>query len=267
MNDLNPQKAMIDLNVAYREALTGIHRAYVFMRFGNRGLYIRDFDETRFPGSLQICIVPEPMPDSVMAVYVSQFKQWVVGNGLRELVETFSHFLDDIYGLGLDLAKAGDCAKRLRTFQEASLRNKVQRLRDELQIEGAFARHFESFSAARNALTHGSGTVRQRDCTDGGELVITWRGIENYFVADDGVRYRCGDEPKGVRLREPIELDRPLRERRWKIGEKVQLSTRDLTELCFMANYEAVDVTDALREFAKKRGTFLGAVDIVRGGP
>lgn len=267
MNSVTAKSAGIDLNRVYREALTGIHRAYVFMRFGNRGLSIAGFEETAFPGNMQILVVPEPMSEAVLNDYIGQFKAWIVGNGLRELVETFSHFLDEIYRIGLDLTTPDDGAKRLKGFQEASLRSKVQRLRDEFQIEGVFARHFESFTAARNALTHGSGMVRQRDCADNGELAITWRGIENSFVADDGTRYRIGDEPKGTPLREPIELERPIRERRWRVGEKVELSARDLTEICFMANYEAVDVTDALREFAQKHGTILEAVEIIRGGP
>lgn len=265
--ELSLRQQVIDLNRVYTEALAGIHRAYIFMRFGSYGLSISDFEDTELPGKMQILVVPEPMSEVALKDYTAQFKAWVVGNGLRELVETFSQFLDEIYLIGMGIAFPHDRIRRMKLFHEASLRSKVQRLRDELQIEGIFARHFESFTAARNALTHGIGIVRQRDCTEGDELVITWRGIENYFVAEDGVRYRIGDEPSGVHLREPIEIVRPDREKRWKVGERVQLSAYELTEICFMANYEAVDVTDSLRDFAKRHGTVLEAVEIVRGGP
>jgi hypothetical protein len=82
--------ATLDLNhLLYRTALAGIQRAYVFMRFGVQGVSVVDFDDTELPGRLQIGIVPEPMPKQrsrIIKDYVEQFRPWIVGNGLRELV-------------------------------------------------------------------------------------------------------------------------------------------------------------------------------------
>ena len=151
--------AAIDLNVLYRTALSGIHRAYVFMRFGARGVSVGDFDDTRLPGRNQLLIVPEPMPQDMLDGYLSQFRAWVVGNGLRELIETYCQFLDEVYGHALAVVSPPDHDRLLRTFEQVSLREKVRRLREEMGIDGGFSKHFESLAAARNALTHGAGTV------------------------------------------------------------------------------------------------------------
>jgi hypothetical protein len=236
------------------------------MRFGVQGVSVGDFEDTRLPGRNQLLIVPEPMPQDMLDGYLSQFRAWVVGNGLRELVETYCQFLDEVYGHGLTIQSPPDHDRLLRTFEQASLREKVRRLREEMGIDGGFSQHFESLTAARNALTHGAGTVRVRDCTDGNELVITWRGLEVYFTGDDGVRYRVGDEPPETQLREPLESVTVDREKRWACGAKVELSAHDLAEISFMAIHEAIDVLDALRAFGLQHGVTMKPAAIVRGG-
>jgi hypothetical protein len=256
---------MIDLNLLYQSALTGIQRAHVFMRFGAQGVSVCDFDGTRLPGRKDLSIVPEPMPQEVLDSYLAQFRAWVVGMGLRELVETYCQFLDEVYGHGLAILSPPDHERLQRTFEQASLREKVRRLRQEMGIDGGFSEHFETLTAARNALTHGTGTVRARDCTDGNELVITWRGLEVYFTGEDGVRYRVGGEPREMQLREPLETITVDRQRRWARGEKVELSAYDLAEITFMANHEAMDVLDSLREFGLRHGVITNAAIMIRG--
>lgn len=255
-----------DLDIIYRELLTVVHRAYVFMRFGHRGISLSDFDETRLPGSLQIMVVPEPMPAEVLKEYTEQYKSWVLGNGVRDLVEAFAHFLDGIYEIGLALTSSPDPARKLRKCEAASLRSKVQLLKAEFQIEGVFAQHFDTFTAARNALAHGRGVVRKKHCNVDDALVITWQGLDDRFLATDGNRYEPNGRPEGIEFVEPLDQERPLREKCWKIGERVELSARDLAEITFMANYEAVDVTDAFCEFAMAQGVTLKPVTIIRGG-
>ena len=71
------------------------------MRFGAHGVSVGDFDDTCLPGRKQLSIVPEPMGQERLESYLSEFKAWIVGNGLRELVETYSQFLDEVYDHGL----------------------------------------------------------------------------------------------------------------------------------------------------------------------
>lgn len=258
---------IFDLNLTYRTALAGIHRAYVFMQFGVQGVSVSDFEQTALRGRRpELLIVPEPIASDVLQDYLTQFRSWVVGNGLRELVETYCQFLDEVYVRGLEVLTTPDLDRRRRVFEQASLRDKIRRLRDEMDIEGVFGRHFENFSAARNALTHGVGTVRQRDCTDGDELVLILGGIDLYFVGDDGVRYRVGDEPNGMRVREPLETVNVNREKRWKVGQKVILSAYELAEICFMANHDAIDILDALCGFGLRHGVIMRPAKKIRGG-
>lgn len=225
-----------------------------------------DFGETELRGSLQILVVPEPMPKTVLAEYNEQYISWILGNGLRDLVEAFALFLDQIYDAGLSLAPSLDRDKRLKNFEAKSLRAKVKILKNEFEIEGMYARHFESFVFARNSLAHGAGVVRQRHCNDGNELAITWLGIDPHLLASDGNRYEPNKLPKGVHFLEPLRHERPVRERRWKVDERVRLTPMDVAEITYMAAHEAVDVCDALCEFAQKQGIALKQVTIIRGG-
>ncbi|MEI9996790.1 MAG: hypothetical protein WDM91_19480 [Rhizomicrobium sp.] len=256
----------IDLDRIYREVLAEVHRAFVFMRLGHRGVSLWHFDETELPGSLRILVVPEPMPEHVLKEYNEQYVSWILGNGLRDLVEAFAHFLDQIYDSGLTLAPSVDQAKRMKKFERVSLGAKVKILKDEFQVEGIYARHFESFVSARNALAHGSGVVRQKHCTDGDELVITWLGLDPSLLASDGNRYEANKLPAGAQFVEPLRHERPVRERRWRVGERIRLTAMDLAEITYMASHEAIDVCDALSEYALKQGIRLKQVTIIRGG-
>jgi hypothetical protein len=261
-----PTAPSLDLDSIYQEVLAEVHRAFVFMRFGHRGPDVTYFEQTEIRGNMEILVVPEPMPPEVLKDYQQQYVSWILGNGLRDLVEAFAHFLDQIYEAGLKLAPTADHQKRLRVFETQTLRPKVKMLKEDFQIEGMYARHFESFVAARNSLAHGAGVVRPRDCTDGDELVITWDGIDPTLPATDGNRYEANMLPEGVQFLQSSPLKRLAREKRWKVGERVQLSAMDLAEITFMANYEAVDVCDALCEFALTQGVRLKQVTIIRGG-
>jgi hypothetical protein len=257
---------VVDLNLLYQSALKGIHRAYMFMCFGSLGIRDGDFLFAELRGKLKIQIVPEPMPPNKLSHYAEQFRAWVIGNGLRELVEIFSQFLDEVYVHALQTTTLSDQGNRQKTFENAALRTKIRRLRQEMNIEGTYAQHFESLVAVRNALTHGVGVVRLRDCTLADELAVSWRGVEAYFVAANGVRYRIGDHPFGVELREPLETVFLNREKRWKLGERVELTSGELTEICFMANHEAIDILQSLREFGLRHNVTMKAATIIRGG-
>lgn len=263
----SPVNQPIDLDSIYREVLAEVHRAFVFMRFGHRSPGVMSFDETELPGRFQIYVVPEPMSPEVIKDYEQQYVSWILGNGLRDLVEAFANFLNRIYEAGLKLVPTADYQKRLRLFESQTLRPKVQTLRDQFQIEGMYARHFESFVNARNSLAHGAGVVRNRDCNDGNELVISWRGVDPAIPATDGNYYDIAAAlPDGVELLKTWPTKWLAREKRWKIGERIRLTPLDLSEITFMAAHEAVDVCDALCEFALKHGIRLKQVTVIRGG-
>lgn len=237
------------------------------MRFGHRPPHVSHFEETELPGRMQISVVPEPMQPEAIKEYEKQYVSWILGNGLRDLVEAFANFLDGIYEIGLKLAPSTGDERRLRHFKSQSLRPKVQMLKDQFAIEGSYARHFESFVDARNSLAHGSGVVRARDCNSEMELVITWRGVDAAIPATDGNYYEIDATlPDGVELLKTWPTKWVSREKCWKIGERIQLTPMDLAEITFMAAHEAVDVCDALCEFALKRGIWLDQVAIIRGG-
>ena len=156
---------IFDLNFTYRTALAGIHRAYVFMQFGVQGVSVSDFEQTALRGRRpELLIVPEPIASDMLQDYLTQFRSWVVGNGLRELVETYCQFLDEVYVRGLEVLTTPDLDRRRRVLSKPHCGTKYAGFVTRWISKACSVVIFE-FSAARNALTHGVGTVRQRDCT------------------------------------------------------------------------------------------------------
>lgn len=90
------------------------------MRFGVRGFSVADFEETELPGRSQISVVPEPMPKTTLDDYVEQFHPWIIGNGLRELVETYAKFRDQVYAHGLEILLPTDLERLQRSFTSAN---------------------------------------------------------------------------------------------------------------------------------------------------
>jgi hypothetical protein len=255
----------IDLTPLYQSILNDIYRAYIFMRFGSTKPHIHDFRDTDLPGKQQILIVPEPVSAEQLGDYIAQFRAWTIGNGLRELVESYGNFLDAVYQQAVCLKPLP--SDEVKSFHQLALRGKIQRLRDTFGIDGGFSKQFESFSAVRNTLAHGVGIVRPRDCLDGQPLLIlNWRGIDVYFQDDQGNRYKIGEEPDGTKLREPLDTITVDRQKSWKIGERVDLTPFELSEICYMAKHDALEVLQSLAEFAAQYGVEMIVPEYVLGG-
>lgn len=247
-------ETQLDLDDISRIALTGINRAYVFLGLGINLVN----DDTQHPfhlsGGYHMMLVPEEVSDETYADFKTGFGQWIVGNGLRELIETFEVYLDNMYCV---LMKAeswaiaqhnNGCdgkaqAAKFKSFKRLGVMSKLQRLKAEFSIESEFEEELDSIKRARNCITHRLGIVGVEDLKQNQakqiveqQLVVKWRAAELYGHHTDGSEYIPPDYnmPIAFPLGSPvIKIRFPHKQRAFNIGEILLLSPAELHEICF----------------------------------
>jgi hypothetical protein len=87
----------IDFGKILEVALKGVRRATVFLGLGVNAALDSNFSKYQLTDIAQIQLLPEHVDAKTLSHFKEEFKTWVVGNGLRELVETFSVFLEQLH--------------------------------------------------------------------------------------------------------------------------------------------------------------------------
>src|SRR5205085_9451567 len=77
-------------------AAKGVRRTAVFMGLGLNAVADPDFKQYELTDITSIQIVPPSADENTLFHYKEQFSLWIVTCGLRELMETFALFLDEV---------------------------------------------------------------------------------------------------------------------------------------------------------------------------
>jgi hypothetical protein len=196
-----------------------------------------------------------------MATAKGNFRNWIIGNGLRELAERFGEFLDKIFGVILFLevrtnGVTSDDADRIRSafVNDTAISGKLNRLSDRWGEPVPNQRHYSRLTQARNCLVHGLGIVRPRDQNDGDDLLISWRGGDVYLHGEDGVEFRFSEETVGRIAVGNAVFRASDRERRFAVGTEVVLTPHDLQEICAMVQRDTEDILRSLLRHGQLRG-------------
>jgi hypothetical protein len=171
---------IIDLDQIRITALTGVHRASIFMGLGVNAADDPLFVNYQLTSPVQISIIPHKLSESELAAAKKDFKKWIIGNGLRELTERFGAFLDQIFDVVLYVDIHAKCIspdtakKSLSDFvNDTAISGKLKQLSARWSEPFPNQQHYERLTNARNCLVHGLGIVRQRDRNDGDHLLIS----------------------------------------------------------------------------------------------
>lgn len=260
-----PESRALRINVEVIAKLghLAIQRAYVFLGLGINAAEDSRLTDYILPALMQYVIVAPGAPDDKVQEFKEEFGKWIVANGLRELIEGFGLFLDEIYRAAILIKTrrapdAGpDNARRLKSLHQSGVAKKITRLHDEFGIQVVFADHYHSLYAARNCFTHRRGVVAQRDCNDGDNLVISWRALDLSFQGEDGEMTTLpsdATEPFSVEKGALIQTRTVDRRKEFAIGSRLLLSPHDLTEICFTSQISVQETRGKLLEYAKSEG-------------
>jgi hypothetical protein len=209
-------------------------------------------------------LFPENLPDETITEYKKAFEGWAVTNGLRELIEGFSTFLDNIWELTFLASRNGkqlgaDFPTRLAAVRNKGLPGKQKALREDFSISSDLSAFLKSIYEARNCLSHARGIVTPEFFNAGNCLKVSWSVLEIFVRTQYGTEtvltLRKDADPVGP-FDQPAELRKRLitRTRSFSAGETLRFSFSDLAEICIFV-YLAVDsfFMPAV-EFAKQHG-------------
>lgn len=252
----------IDLKKTLEVALLGTRRASAFMGLGVNAALDMEFTKYQLTQITKIQLLPDNIPPEVLNHIKEEFKVWVEGNGFRELVETFSVFLDNIYQVCAAVEASGkrieiyDFQKKMKKYGREGFPNKLNILSSNFNVKPQHADYIKSLNKARNCLTHRRGIVGAED-TDGQYLCVRWLGMNIFIQTPSGEKHPLENIPDGG-LYLPdggnVMLQFDERERQFPLGELLKLSTKDLAEICWFFQQQAISTISSTTDYLKSAG-------------
>lgn len=271
----------VDLDRLKDVSLKGVRRTAVFIGLGLNAASKSDFNDYelwklspkdadgRHEG-LTFGLVPDNAPPETIQHYKEEFGAWVINNGLRELVEHFALFLDEVHAHCLLFHKAMkvDVFPKHEALQEEfrhkpGLGWKIRMLKERFGVSLQNGNLLGTLYEARNCLTHRLGVVIEaRDCGDDGIFHLKWVGIDAVVRMDSG-REQPIEELIGVPLEEHGTVCIRFSERTlsFRPGEVIRLQARQLAEMCFFVIQATNGVMTSLIEFAKGVGVPVNTIE------
>ena len=103
-----------------------------------------------------------------------EFHRWAAMVVLRDLIESFSVFLMEVYRDTMQANPAAAYSATPAQFERMGIEDQLGVLSNDFAIDAAWTSRLIGYNKARNCLAHRKGIVGPRDATDGNELVVRW---------------------------------------------------------------------------------------------
>jgi hypothetical protein len=253
----------INLDSVLDIAGLGIRRALVFMGLGLNAATDPNFKDYSLIPHTGISLVPDAASDEAIEEYKREFSSWIVAGGLREIIESFAVFLDEVYTVCLqtsisnDTLTLEDAQNKHKCFKQVFLNKKLKLLSNEYPVESEVDQLLLDLGRVRNCLTHRRGIVSNEDCNTEQGLRVSWKALE--IVA----KQQAGAEtPIPFPIKEPVFLEQGgTLNAKWStksavfpIGTSIRLKPRDLSEIAFLINEEAKKIISSVILIARSAG-------------
>jgi hypothetical protein len=267
------QTIQIDLDKINNLAHTGVRRAVLFMGLGLNAARREDFKDYELsklpilPGqtNLSMDFFPPGLPDERIRYFKEEFAIWITGCGLRELLEYYALFLDQIHSACLLIHSRNKKLGSLNPVKAHSYFNSrfgIPRKLDEIRRRFGFgpgdADMIKSLYEARNCLTHDLGKVSRKRCGPDDRFAISWKALQVSIKPDAPGGERALPDRAGKASEAPpssVAMTSVKRERAFAAGEKLVFTQQDLAEICFFFNAHAIpSMLQAFVEFLKAEG-------------
>ena len=260
---MTTQQVQIDFTKIKDIADKGVRRTSVFMGIGINTVLDNERVNYELTKITQIQLMPNDVSLETHKHFKDEFSLWIIGNGLRELIETFKVFLDSLHHNCLLMAfhkgkLSSDENKSFdKKYPEEGLPDKLIHLKDRFNITPKHPDYLKTINKARNCLTHRRGIVEPVDCNDGDVLKINWLGIDIFIEEPNGKRTFIYDMPdEGLLLQQGgiVKLQFIERAKAINRGNIVNFSPRELAEICHYFLMESNSTSSSAIDFAKSIG-------------
>lgn len=237
----------------------GVRRAAVFMGIGINASQMDPPIPHVLDGAMQFTVVPENLPVDQRKINAEEFARWVIANGFRELAETFSVFLNDVYYAGLVLERekitVDEHQKALSKFSRQGVADQLMIASELLAIDVPFCATFETMNQARNCMAHRRGIVGQKDVDETGSFTFKWRALA--LTLEDGKDLSlllAAGAPVEIKGGQALSIRMVDREKKFALGEQILLSRHELQEFCLAVQIAAEVVMKGLADLAERKG-------------
>jgi hypothetical protein len=277
------QQIHIDLDVLNNIAHTGVRRAVLFMGLGLNAAHKEDFNDyelSKLPiiaGQTGIAMefFPSNLPVERVKVFKEEFATWITGCGLRELLEHYALFLDQMHDAALVILSTneqlpgGDPQKLQKDFADRGIPRKLELLKQRFAIEPNDVDSIDSLYQARNCLTHDLGVVLPKRGNGSKTFNVSWRAL-TFFDEDQQTGKRCNwTDLVNKKTDEEIVMCAKMEkiEKAFPLNEKMVLTQQDLWEICFFFNVHAIPTAlESFKTFLSRQGIKITASDVPNPG-
>lgn len=244
-------------------AAKGVRRTAVFIGLGLNAALDPNFKAYELTQITSIQLVPPDADEKTLSHYKEQFSLWITACGLRELMETFAVFLDEVHQASLLIAASSrkiltnDIAIQDKKYRQKGIKEKLDLLKQNFNIESKNPEALKTIHQTRNCLTHRQGIVGTEDCFGGQNLNVKWMGLDIYAETPSGEIVPLQPVPKeGIFLPEGGRVKVKLLERlkTFPLRTLVTFSPRDLAEICHFVLLSTGEIIGSAEAYARREG-------------
>lgn len=258
-----PIELRIDFSSMRKPADVGINRAMIFLGLVTNAMAIRPPVSHVLDDKVQYRLVPNEVPVETSDRFCEEFSYWVIGNALRELVESFSAFLVRCRPFTTLMETKRLQPDELRVIsariEMLNVRRQYQQMQEIIGLDVAYGEMFESFRQARNCLAHRRGVVSERDLNGEQYFRLRWCFLGLFLEDQDGTQRQIDNSTIGDGMETgpggaKVIVRLTWRERQFARGDQIKLSRHDLSEICFGVHLATNHVIEKMHSFARVHG-------------
>jgi len=196
-----------------------------------------------------------------------EWSRWILLNGFRDAAESVHALLEELLVVLAYLKLKTDSgmvewlkledyeAKERRPIHRLGYRDKRAKVVSYVALDAGLLSEVDSIMTARNCLVHRNGTVTEKEVVDG-SFELRWHRMAMYAVKD-GIS-REVDRGEVLWPGEVLRLNVRPRRKSFPLGEQIQLSAAEFSEICWTLIWFAQNVADAVQRHGQSVGVNFG---------
>lgn len=256
----------VNIDQAFAIAKSGISRATSFMGIGVNAAIDPNFKSYQLSHLTNLQTLPDNLSDDQIEEIKSNFKIWVEHGGIREMVESFTIFLDELFKI-CDLVhvfKSGkpipDRTQQYLRFTKQGLPNKLNILRQRFGVTFEYFEFVCSINDVRNCITHRRGVVQSEDLKGNEALQVKWRGIDIWIQTGEGQKIAMNSplgQPHDIGEGDQLVVEQVNRKKDFSEGQQIQFETRELSEVVWTFINALHQVYESSLEYYRRKGVTI----------
>jgi hypothetical protein len=163
----------------------------------------------------------------------SEFQRWAARVVLRDLIESFSLYLIELYQTSVSSSKASDAPMTAERFERRGLEDQLSAFANHFDVDEQWTTRLVAFNRARNCLAHRQGLVGDRDVTEGKYLVVRWLKADVSLTPGNGDSGPMAELIRGQLLAgQHASFSIEDKEKHFIAGSAITLDPDDVLEIC-----------------------------------